>query len=166
MEPKKKALTPWWVFALIAVLLGLFFITAFGGGVISRSKPSGVRVENPIDSECSGCRVRVTGYEVTGHSDPRLYIYWQFENNNTENVTRTFSGLVYQEAYQDNVQLDTCYVPNDAGKDATTNIRPGASITVCTGFILRNVQSDVEVSARTTNLLFSEDLGTMTFHFS
>jgi len=165
MEEKKSKLTPWWVFALIAVLLGLFYLTVFRG-TITKSAQSRASVENPIVAECSGCSIKTVGYEIQGSVEPRLYIYYQFENHNTGSITRTFSDLVYQEAYQDNVQLDTCYVPNDAGKDATTNIRPGASITVCTGFILRNVQSDVEVSARTTNLLFSEDLGTMTFHFS
>ena len=166
MQSNKKPLTPWWVFALIAVLLVLFFITVFGGTAISRSKPSSVRVENPIDIEYSGCHIKAINYEITGGSDPRLYLYYKFENNNDNGTTYVFKDLIYQTAYQDNVQLESFNVNSDYGDDAYATIRPGASITVCTGFKLRNVYSDVEITMRTFNWIFNEDLAQMVFHLS
>ena len=165
-KPKPHPI-PWWGWALL--IIGIVFAIGKGvlGDVIAPTPESRVTVENPIDVEYSGCHIKAKTFDIVGTSDPTLYVYYEFTNFNDTEVPYCFADLVTQRSFQDNIEIDVDYPGSDTGRDAYTKIKPGASITVCTRFKLRNVDSGsrVEITMRSLTLLFSEDLGTMVFKF-
>ena len=165
-KPKPHPI-PWWGWVLLALGIVISISSAFQSGVIEPSPESRVTVENPIDVEYSGCHIKAKSFDIVGTSKPTLYVYYEFTNFNDTEVPYCFADLVTQRAFQDNIEIDVNYPGSDTGRDAYTKIKPGASLTVCTRFDLRNSNSGskVEITMRSLTLLFSEDLGTMVFNF-
>ena len=151
---KKQPIYHYGWFWVIALLVTLFFI-------IETYHPQ-LEVQNPIDAEYLGCHIQYLRHEVHGDRKPELLIYYQFNNHSDKDYTHTFDSVVDQEAYQDLIKLNSTSNYSTEGKNTRAVIKPGASITVCTAFYLRNKTSDVEVTMKEDALFFGEELGTMT----
>lgn len=158
-QPSKKPINPW----LFGIILSLIFLVFFRvANSVKTEKASQLIAINPIDIDYLDCHIKYIRHEIIEGAKPRLLVYYQFENNDNEEHTHKFDSLVNEFAYQDLVLLDWAYDSSQAGKDSDVLIKPGASITVCSSFYLRNLSSDVELTMRTDMILFNEDLATMT----
>ena len=159
---KKTSLYDRWQFWLLLAGAVVLIVLLFGKVTNPNLGLETAEVIDPIDINYNGCNIRLVDVKVEGDSNPVLYLYYQFENNSNKDITRSFDSEVDQYAYQDGASLDRAYF---SGKDSDTFIKSGASITVRTGFYLRNRKSPVEVTMKTDSLLFSENLATMTISF-
>lgn len=98
-----------------------------------------------IDVDINGCHVTYEGHEVVQNmaGDLCVAVYYQFTNNTSEN--QEFDLTVSDKAFQNGVELEqSVFHVNDESKLSVMEIQPGVSLTVCSGFVLRD-ESDVEL---------------------
>ena len=101
--------------------------------------------DNIIDIEISDCQVTYAGYEIVQNMADVwcIAVYYTFTNNSS--VNRTFSYTVMDKAFQGGIELETSrFYVNDDSRTSDVEIQPGASATVCSGYVLRDT-SDVEL---------------------
>ena len=101
--------------------------------------------DNIIDVDIGGCHVTYEGHEVVQNmaGDWCVAVYYTFTNNTDEN--NAFIYTVQDKAFQNGVELDiSLFHVNDDSKTSDSELQPGASATVCSGFVLRDT-SDVEL---------------------
>lgn len=114
------------------------------------SQPVQSRAPSPLDDDIidvdiNGCHVTYEGHEVVQNmaGDLCVAVYYQFTNNTSEN--QEFDLTVSDKAFQNGVELEqSVFHVNDESKLSVMEIQPGVSITVCSGFVLRD-ESDVEL---------------------
>lgn len=114
------------------------------------SQPVQSRAHSPLDDDIidvdiNGCHVTYEGHEVVQNmaGDLCVAVYYQFTNNTSEN--QEFDLTVSDKAFQNGVELEqSVFHVNDESKLSGMEILPGVSITVCSGFVLRD-ESNVEL---------------------
>lgn len=114
------------------------------------SQPVQSRAPSPLDDDIidvdiNGCHVTYEGHEVVQNmaGDLCVAVYYQFTNNTGEN--QEFDLTVSDKAFQNGVELEqSVFHVNDESKLSVMEIQPGVSITVCSGFVLRD-ESNVEL---------------------
>lgn len=114
------------------------------------SQPVQSRAPSPLDDDIidvdiNGCHVTYDGHEVVQNmaGDSCVAVYYQFTNNTSEN--QEFDLTVSDKAFQNGVELEqSVFHVNDESKLSGMEILPGVSITVCSGFVLRD-ESNVEL---------------------
>nr|DAF72790.1 MAG TPA: protein of unknown function DUF5067 [Caudoviricetes sp.] len=114
------------------------------------SQPVQPREPSPLDDDIidvniNGCHVTYEGHEVVQNmaGDLCVAVYYQFTNNTSEN--QEFDLTVSDKAFQNGVELEqSVFHVNDESKLSVMEIQPGVSITVCSGFVLRD-ESNVEL---------------------
>lgn len=102
--------------------------------------------DNLIDVDISSCHAKYIKHEILENmaGDRCIAIYFEFTNNSEDN--RTFDTVFSPTAFQDGVSLEeSFYHVNDESKNRSAEIKPGTTVTVCSGYVLRNETSDVEV---------------------
>ena len=105
--------------------------------------------------------VKYIRYELTSdyENNPAIALYFQFTNNSKE--TLSFSWTIMQQAFQDGIELDWAYYngSNEAFENSSKDIKPGVTIDVCSVFILRNTDSDIELEMFEYSSDYEEWLG-------
>ena len=78
-------------------------------------------------------------------NNPAIALYFEFTNNSQE--TLSFSWTIMQQAFQDGIELDWAYYNgvNEAFENSSKDIKPGVTIDVCSVFLLRSLDSDIEL---------------------
>ena len=102
-----------------------------------------------VDVDISGCHVAYIKHEIVENmsGEKCIAIYYEFTNNSDEG--KTFIYTISDKAFQDGVELDASWFHvNDESKNADSEIKPGVTITVCSGFVLRDEKSDVELEVK------------------
>ncbi len=98
-----------------------------------------------IDVDIDDCHVEYLYHEIVQNmaGDWCVAVYYQFTNNSDSN--QAFYVTVSDKAFQNGVELeDSLFHVNDDSKTRDMEIQPGVSVTVCSGFVLRDT-SDVEL---------------------
>lgn len=98
-----------------------------------------------IDVDISNCRITYAGHEVVKNMADEwcLAVYYTFTNNS--GVNQTFEYVATDKAFQNGIELsESRFYVNDDSRTSEVEIQPGASATVCTGFVLRDT-SNVEL---------------------
>ena len=163
---KRRGL-PWWAYALLILASVFVLSSALPHSRFNDAPKTTITVDNPINIDYANCNISYMYSSVERDSDPRLFVYYRFTNNGSDDETHYFDYLVDQKAFQDGIQLESSlWSSNQAMEDSNTGIQPGVSITICTAFYLRNLKSDVELTMKTDSLFFSRDLATMTIHIA
>lgn len=111
--------------------------------------PSSPADDNLIDVDISSCHAKYIKYEIIENlaGDRCIAIYYEFANNSKNN--RTFDTVFSPSAFQDGISLEeSFYHVNDESKSRSAEIKPGTTVTVCSGYVLRNETSDVEVEMK------------------
>lgn len=167
VAPKR---TPFYKAPFFWILLGLIVISYIFMQVTesktAAEKKAQSEVINPIDADCYDCHVTYLGYKIEGDSKPRIMVYYKFSNNEDSKYEYDYDFCTTSKAYQDGKMLEYYFGDSQEEKDCDTKIKPGVSITVCTGYYLRNRYSPVEVLLQEYVPLFLTDLGTMTIPIS
>ena len=99
-----------------------------------------------IDVDISDCHITYLQHEIVENmaGDKCVAVYYEFTNNSDE--SKTFDYTVSDKAFQDGIELETSlFHVNDDSKNSNAEIKPGVTITVCSGFVLRNEGSDIEL---------------------
>lgn len=97
----------------------------------------------------NGCSVTYLRHEIdTNMSDEKcVVVYYEFTNNSDTN--HAFDFTVDDQAFQDGIELKaSLFHVNDESKDGSIEIQPGKTITVCSAFVLRDGESDVELQVK------------------
>ncbi|MBD5543754.1 MAG: DUF5067 domain-containing protein [Lachnospiraceae bacterium] len=160
---KQSGVLKWVIIGV--VIIGIFSAVAGGGSDKdaqvsdnSDSQNSQMSAQNPsnskedplsddiIDVEISDCTVKYIKHEIVENmaGDKCVAVYYEFTNNSDEG--KTFDYTVSDKAFQNGVELDTSlfYVDTD-NKDSSSEIKPGVSVEVCSGFVLRDDTTDIEL---------------------
>lgn len=98
-----------------------------------------------IDVDIDDCHVEYLYHEIVQNmaGDWCVAVYYQFTNNSYAN--QAFYLTVSDKAFQNGVELeDSLFHVNDDSKTREMEIQPGVSVTVCSGFVLRDT-SDIEL---------------------
>lgn len=98
-----------------------------------------------IDVDIDDCHIEYLYHEIVQNmaGDWCVAVYYQFTNNSYAN--QAFYLTVSDKAFQSGVELeDSLFHVNDDSKTREVEIQPGVSVTVCSGFVLRDT-SDVEL---------------------
>jgi len=99
-----------------------------------------------IDVDISNCHVKYISHEIVENmaGDKCLAVYYEFTNNDDE--AKSFSYTISDKAFQNGIELDTSmFHVNDDSKNSGSEIKPGVTITVCSGFVLRDETAEVEL---------------------
>lgn len=149
---------------IIAVLVVIFFIaigssgdgnseTQQAGSGTDKSmsaKPAETKTDptsdDIIDVDVSDCHVKYIKHEIVENmaGEKCLAVYYEFTNNSDE--SKSFMLTITDKAFQDGVQLESSlFHVNDDSKTSDVEIKPGVTVTVCSGFVLRSEESDVEL---------------------
>ncbi len=99
-----------------------------------------------IDVDISDCHVKYVSHEVVENrsGDKCLAVYYDFTNNSDE--TENFSFTITDKAFQNGLELETSFFHvNDDSKNRSAEIKPGVTIRVCSGFVLRDETADIEL---------------------
>lgn len=102
--------------------------------------------DNIIDVNISDCHIKYLRHEIVENmsGDKCVAVYYEFTNNSDEG--KTFDYAVSDKAFQDGIELEiSMFHVNDESKNSGAEIKPGVKIVVCSGFVLRNEDSDVEL---------------------
>lgn len=164
-EGKKKGKLKLVVIALVAI--GVIGAAAGAGGSGGKDKnpgsnenggDGGMVAQSPsddkndplsddiIDVDISNCNVKYIKHEIVENmsGDKCVAVYYEFTNNSKDN--RSFYTTVSDKAFQNGIELeDSLFHVNDESKNSTVEIKPGVTLTVCSGFVLRDEESDVEL---------------------
>lgn len=100
---------------------------------------------NIIDVDISDCHVKYLRHEIANNmaGEKCLVVYYEFTNNSKDN--KAFDYTISDKAFQDGVELQSSlFHVNDESKDSSAQIQPGTTITVASGFVLRD-ESDVQL---------------------
>lgn len=98
-----------------------------------------------IDVDINDCHVEYLYHEIVQNmaDDWCVAVYYQFTNNSDSN--QAFYVTVSDKAFQNGVELEESFFHvNDDSKTREMEIQPGVSVTVCSGFVLRDT-SDIEL---------------------
>lgn len=98
-----------------------------------------------IDVDIGDCHVEYLYHEIVQNmaDDWCVAVYYQFTNNSDTN--QAFYVTVSDKAFQNGVELEESFFHvNDDSKTREMEIQPGVSVTVCSGFVLRDA-SDIEL---------------------
>ena len=98
-----------------------------------------------INVDIGDCHVEYLYHEIVQNmaDDWCVAVYYQFTNNSDEN--QAFYVTVSDKAFQNGVELEESFFHvNDDSKTREMEIQPGVSVTVCSGFVLRDT-SDIEL---------------------
>lgn len=98
-----------------------------------------------IDVDIDDCHIEYLYHEVVQNmaDDLCVAVYYQFTNNS--NTNQAFYVTVSDKAFQNGVELEESFFHvNDDSKTREMEIQPGVSVTVCSGFVLRDT-SDIEL---------------------
>lgn len=98
-----------------------------------------------IDVDIDDCHIEYLYHEIVQNmaDDWCVAVYYQFTNNSDEN--QAFYVTVSDKAFQNGVELEESFFHvNDDSKTREMEIQPGVSVTVCSGFVLRDT-SDIEL---------------------
>lgn len=156
---KQNGKLKWIILAVIAIF---FFFAAIGGSEDSDSE-STESTEQPlksqdaqksdspldddiIDVDISDCHVKYIKHEVTENmsGDKCVAIYYEFTNNSDS--SKSFIYTITDKCFQDGVELETSlFHVNDESHDSDVEIKPGKTVTVCSGFVLRDKSTEIEL---------------------
>lgn len=98
-----------------------------------------------IDIDIDDCHIEYLYHEIVQNmaGDWCVAVYYQFTNNSGSN--QAFYTTVSNKAFQNGVELEESFFHvNDDSKTREMEIQPGVSVTVCSGFVLRDT-SDIEL---------------------
>lgn len=99
-----------------------------------------------IDVDISDCHIKYIRHEITENmaGNKCLAVYYEFTNNSKDE--KAFYVTISDKAFQGGIELETSlFHVSDESKDSTAEIRPGVTITVCSGFVLRDEETDIEL---------------------
>lgn len=99
-----------------------------------------------IDVDISKCHVKYLRHEIVENmvGEKCIAIYYEFTNNSKD--SKAFDFTISDKAFQNGIELDiSLFHVSDESKDGSNEIKPGVTITVCSGFVLRDEESDVEL---------------------
>lgn len=99
-----------------------------------------------VDVDISDCHIKYIKHEIVENmsGDKCVAVYYEFTNNSDEE--KTFWTTISDKAFQDGVELESSiFHVNDDSKNSNVEIKSGVTITVCSGFVLRNENSDIEL---------------------
>ena len=102
--------------------------------------------DNIIDTDIGDCHIKYLKHEIVENmaGDKCVAIYYEFTNNSEE--SKAFDYVVGEKAFQNGVQLDTStFHVNDESKARGSEIKQGITITVCSGYVLKDETADIEV---------------------
>lgn len=131
---------------ILAIFLCVFILFYRSKKNISPDAPTATEEDKVIDTNISDCHIVYLKHEIVDDfsGDKCLIVYYEFTNNSDK--IQTFSSVAEDTAFQDGVKLDkSIFILNDESNDRYSEIKKGATITVCSSFILRNETSDVEL---------------------
>ena len=117
---------------------------------------------NMIDVDISDCHVKYLRHEIANNmaGEKCLVIYYEFTNNSKDN--KAFDYTISDKAFQGGVELQSSlFHVNDESKDSGAEIQPGTTITVASGFLLRD-ESDVQLEVNAYISFSSKPKGSMT----
>ena len=93
--------------------------------------------------------VNITSYRL-GHDyegNPVIYVSYEYTNNGSE--AAAFAWTFDYHAYQNGIELESCYVPDDADNYdsalASSEIKPGVTLVLECAYVLRDTTTPVEV---------------------
>ena len=102
--------------------------------------------DNIIDTDIGDCHIKYLKHEIVENmaGDKCVAIYYEFTNNSDEN--KAFNYVTGEKLFQNGVELETSlFHVNDTSKESGSEIKPGITITVCSGHVLRDETTDIEV---------------------
>lgn len=102
--------------------------------------------DDVIDVDISNCNVRYLRHEILNNlaGDKCIAVYYEFTNNSDSD--KAFYVTVTDKAFQDGVELkSSIFHVNEESHDSSAEIKPGVTVTICSGFVLRNDYTDVEI---------------------
>lgn len=112
----------------------------------SESTSETISDDGIIDVTISDCHITYLKHEIVENmaGDECIAIYYEFTNNSDEG--KTFDYVISEKAFQNGVELNiSLFHLNDESKNSSSEIKPGVTITVCSGFVLRDATSDIEL---------------------
>lgn len=119
------------------VLFVVFFLLPFLNDLSDKNK-----LEKAINSNefyIDDCKVCYEKTEIAYNmaSERCIVIYYTFENTSDEN--QTFGFLATTKAFQSGVEIEpSIWHVNEESKNTELEIKPGTTITVASGFVLRD----------------------------
>lgn len=120
------------------------------GTQMSAQSPSNTKTDplsdDIIDVEISDCTVKYIKHEIIENmaGEKCVAVYYEFSNNSKDG--KSFFTTVSDKAFQNGIELDSSmFHVSDESKDSTTEIKPGVTLEVCSGFVLRDDETDVEL---------------------
>lgn len=100
-------------------------------------------VSDVINFEYNDCHVKYIRHEITENmaGEQCIAIFYEFTNNSSDGKTFSyvFNDKVFQNGMEDSFSL---FHVNEESKNSGKEIQPGATVTVCSGFVLQDL-SDV-----------------------
>lgn len=159
-QPPKKKKKKGWIIALVIVLI-IIFAFACGGGSDNKNENNSTEKElapqqaetkadplsdDIIDVDCGKCHVKYVKHEVVENKsgDKCIAIWYEFTNNSDEN--KAFIYTIGDKCFQDGVELESSiFHVNDDSKTADVEIKPGKTVTVCRGYVLRDETNEIEL---------------------
>ena len=105
-----------------------------------------IKDDGTIDVDISDCHIKYIKHEIVKNlsGDECIAVYYEFTNNSDKN--KSFDYTVSDKAFQNGVELESSlFHVNDESKASGLEIKPEITITVCSVFVLRDEESDVEL---------------------
>ena len=146
-------------FIVIGIVIIFIIALLFGGGSDSSTnetqkemKPqeaennSDPLSDDIIDVDCGDFHVKYLKHEITKDKSGQkcLAVYYEFTNNSKEN--KAFIYALSDKCFQNGVEVEkTFFHINDETENAGKEIKPGKTITVCSGFVLKDEKTDIEL---------------------
>lgn len=99
-----------------------------------------------IDVDCGDFHVKYLKHEIIKDKSGQkcLAVYYEFTNNSKEN--KAFVYALSDKCFQNGVEVEkTFFHINDETENAGKEIKPGKTITVCSGFVLKDEKTDIEL---------------------
>lgn len=154
-KKKQGGIIKWIIIAIIVlIILGAIF----GGSSDSETSterdmeaqsintPSSPLDDDIIDVDIDDCHVKYLKHEFIENSigEDCIAIYYEFTNNDDE--PRAFDYVVGEKCFQDGIELETSWFHvNDESHDSSAEIKQGKTVTVCSGFVLRDKTTEIEL---------------------
>lgn len=115
----------------------------------SKTESENAFSDDIIDVDISDCHITYLKHEIVENMSGKkcVAVYYEFTNNSNEG--KTFWTTISDKAFQNGIELDTStFHVNEESKNKDAEIKPGVTITVCSGFVLRDESADVELEIK------------------
>ena len=99
-----------------------------------------------IDVNIDDCHVKYIKHEIVKNmsGEKCVAIYYDFTNNSDE--AKAFIYTIDDKCFQDGVELESSiFHVSDESHDSDVEIKPGKTVTVCSGFVLRDEENEIEL---------------------